>query len=320
MSLALDEAWKYQGLTYPNPAVGALILLDGTIIALQAHKEAGSPHAEVLACQEAYAKLTHDNQILELTHSNEIHEYLYDNHNNLFANATIYTTLEPCNHTGKTPPCSRLLQILGFERVVIGAKDYHDIASGGDKALNNVEYIAQEEATHLIHPFELWQNKRFVFFKWAQSANGVIDGGQISSPESKKLVHQLRDKIDLIVIGGNTVREDHPTLDAREVEGKAPDVLIYSKSNDFDMSIPLFNVEGRRVHISDSLDILDEYNFIMIEGVDTLMEATKGVTNYYLRFTSKEHKSGRVIELPFALKPVHQREIGDDTLEWLIKE
>ena len=76
----------------------------------------------------------------------------------------------------------------------------------------------------------------------------------------------MRDKCDLLVIGGESVRVDRPTLDARLIDGKAPDILIYSRSSDFDKSIPLFSVKGRKVMVSDSLDEIKNYKNIMIEG------------------------------------------------------
>ena len=296
MSLAINEAWKYQGLTYPNPAVGAVITLENKILAIKAHKRAGEPHAEVLATQEAYYQLTNDKAILELSDSSQIHEYLNKNHNDIFKNATIYTTLEPCNHYGKTPPCSLLLKTLKFKNVVIGSRDNGEEAKGGALSLPS-RFIMTDECDKLLEPFTRWSENQFIFFKYAQNINGVIDGGYISLPESLKHVHALRERCDLLIIGGNTVRSDHPTLDARLVEGKAPDILIYSHKDNFDREIPLFKVPNRKVTISNNIsEVIDGYKFIMIEGGSGMLEATKDIVTHYLIYQAPKLRVGKTIE------------------------
>ena len=101
--MAIDAAWQFQGLTYPNPAVGCTIVQNGVVIAVGAHSKAGAPHAEVMALKEAYLALSKDILIEPLTISADIHNYLLKHHNNLFNSCDIYTTLEPCSHVGKTP-------------------------------------------------------------------------------------------------------------------------------------------------------------------------------------------------------------------------
>ena len=296
MSLALEEAWKYQGLTYPNPAVGAVIVIDDRLLAIKAHKKAGAPHAEVLACQEAYFQLTNDKAILELTDSAEIHTYLTAHHNDIFKNATIYTTLEPCNHYGKTPPCSLLLKTLKFKSVVIGSRDTGEEAKGGALNLPS-RFVMSEKCDQLLEPFRRWSEGQFIFFKYAQNLNGVIDGGYISSSESLAHVHALRDKCDLLIIGGNTVRADRPTLDARLVAGKAPDILIYSHEDNFDREIPLFGVPNRKVVVSNNLhENIKEYKFIMVEGGSGMLEATKDIVSHYLIYQASKTRIGKVME------------------------
>ena len=294
MRLALNEAWKYQGLTYPNPAVGCVILSkSGEILAVEAHKKAGLPHAEVEALKSAYFTLSGDEKILELTESAQIHNYLLQNHNNCFNGAAIFTTLEPCSHVGKTPSCATLISKLNIKKLIVGSLDSNEVASGGNKIVENagveVKYgVMQKECEDLLLPFKLWQKNRFVFFKWAQRLNGTIDGGVISSHESRAKVHAMRDVCDLLVIGGNSVRVDRPTLDARLVNGKAPDILILSKSHDFDKTIPLFSVENRDVTISDNFDILSNYKNIMIEGGEGMFEYSKDIVDCYLSFISPQ--------------------------------
>jgi len=235
MHLALKEAWKYQGLTYPNPAVGCTVVgANGEILAVEAHHKAGEPHAEVNALKSAYYKLTNDNYILALHESVDIHTHLLSNHNNIFKNVTLYSTLEPCSHFGKTPSCARLISELGIKNVFVGSYDTNQKAKNGNMILqmNSCEVyteILKKECDALLLPFQKTLDDNFVFFKWAQRLNATTDGGTISSKESRENVHAMRDVCDLLVIGGNTVRIDRPTLDARLVNGKAPDILIVSQ-------------------------------------------------------------------------------------------
>lgn len=292
MKLALNEAWKYQGLTYPNPAVGCCIVGNhGEILSVEAHKKAGKPHAEVEALKKAYFQLSQDDAILELEESVDIHNYLLKNHNNYFANISLYTTLEPCSHVGKTPSCASLISLLGIKKVYVGSYDTNEIASGGNaivqKSGAEVENeLLRQECDALLAPFKAFSKEQFVFFKWAQRLNGTTDEGTISSATSRKHVHALRDKCDLLVIGGNTVRLDRPTLDARLVNGKAPDVLILSNTKEFDTTIPLFNVPNRVVHVESDFSKIKEYKNIMIEGSAKMYELTRDIVDYYLCYVA----------------------------------
>lgn len=294
MTLALREAWKYQGLTYPNPAVGCVVVAqNGAILAIEAHRKAGAPHAEVEALKAAYHKLTCDEIILNLTNSADIHTYLLQNHNNCFNGVTVFTTLEPCSHIGKTPSCANLLSKLGIKKLFVGSNDSHVVASGGSQIVKNAgvevqEHLMEKECDALLKPFKLSQEKQFVFFKWAQRLDGSVDGGVISSQSSRKLVHAMRDVCDLLVIGGSTVRIDRPTLDARLVSGKAPDVLILSRGKEFDTTIPLFSVPDREVMIADSFEAIKGYKNIMIEGGREMFELSKEFVDYYLCFVSPQ--------------------------------
>ncbi len=325
MNLALQEAWKYQGITYPNPAVGAVIVdKNGKILSISAHKKQGTPHAELNATKEAYLALRGDDYLRDLTDPSQIHSYLLQNHNNLFKNCKIYVTLEPCNHFGSTPPCSLLLLTLGFSEVIIGSVEENPKAVGGINRLKQngmkVRYgVLKEKCDLLLYPFKKWQRDRFVFFKIATNLNGSYDTGTISSQGSREYVHKLRDKIDLLIIGGDTVRKDRPLLDSRLIDGKAPDILIYSKQKIFDKSIALFGIKDRKVFISNSLDITKNYNFIMIEGGDKMLKATKSITNWYLFFIAPTIKKGSFMTTPLSFKPLYRQDIEGDTMIWLDK-
>ena len=322
MNEAIKEAWKYQGLTYPNPAVGALISDKfGSILSCKAHTKAGAPHAEVEVIKDAYYRLTQDEKIQKLENSSEIHNYLIENHNDIFKNYTLHVTLEPCNHYGKTPPCSHLIKELKFKKVVIGKRDANPKAVGGAEYLRKhgikVDILDNhEECEDLLLPFIRWQEQNFVFFKLAMSLNGVIDGGLITSKNSRELVHRFRDKCDLLVIGGNTVRIDRPTLDSRLCNGKAPDVLIYSKRDDFDKTISLFNVENRKVFIDNNFEILQEYKNIMIEGGIGMLNATKNIVDLYAIFRSPNFKIGNHPDINLKLENISQRQVKRDNLCW----
>lgn len=300
MNLALKEAWKYQGLTYPNPAVGCVVVgKNGELLAINAHKKAGEAHAEVLALKDAYLKLTNDIIITNISASHEIHNYLLINHNNCFADISLYTTLEPCAHVGKTPSCASLIASLGIKKVYVGSLDSNKEAAEGNLILSDAgteieNKVLKRECDNLLTPFLRWTNNNFVFFKWAQRLNATTDEGIISSKESRKHVHAMRSLCDLIVIGGNTVRTDRPTLDARLVDGKAPDVLIISKRNDFDRTIPLFHVEGRNVFIYDNFSKLHAYKNVMIEGGSKMFELSREYIDLYLCYIAPKFggKSG----------------------------
>jgi len=326
MKLALKEAWKYQLITYPNPSVGALLLdKNGRILSVEAHKKAGFPHAEVEALKSAFLKVSADNalnkRLNELENSSEIHKFLIENHNSMFEECAMYVTLEPCKHYGKTPPCASLLSELGLKKIFIGSSDPSDEAGGGEKIIKsaNIDVVAgilKEECDLLLEPFKLWSRKNFIFFKHAQSIGGTIDGGYISSDETLDFVHRLRDKIDLIAVGGNTVRTDRPTLDARRAGGRAPDVLIYSKTKNFDADIPLFSVKNRNVYIENDLEILDKYRFVMIEGGGNMFEAVKDKVDWHLILLSGKCKIGITFNVQCKEKILHTEAIGSDMLIW----
>uniref|UniRef100_UPI004048CCDB bifunctional diaminohydroxyphosphoribosylaminopyrimidine deaminase/5-amino-6-(5-phosphoribosylamino)uracil reductase RibD n=1 Tax=Aliarcobacter sp. TaxID=2321116 RepID=UPI004048CCDB len=323
MKLAIDEAWKYQFLTYPNPAVGCVVVKDGKLLSIEAHQEAGMPHAEVNALKSAYLEY-YPNSVLKTTKtSQEIHNYLLDNHNNFFNDCTIYVTLEPCNHVGKTPSCANLLSVLKPKKIVIAHEDMNKDASGGIKTLNlaNINVVVgcmRKEASDLLYPFIKWSTSTFIFFKMAQTLNGCIDGS-ISSKMSQLYVHTLRDKIDLLLIGGNTVRIDKPTLDARYIFGKAPDVMIYSKNKVFDTNIPLFNVLNRRVTISDDLFKLLDYKFVMVEGTYTLIDLLKEKLDFIVLIVNPKIRKGINVlnDINIDFEIIHENFIGKEKIMYL---
>ncbi len=325
MQLALDAAWRYQGLTFPNPAVGACVVgVHGEILALNAHQKAGEAHAEVLALRDAYTALSGDETIAKEHNAYLLHDYLKTHHKGCFKDTTLYVTLEPCAHVGKTPSCTSLIVALGIAAVVIAHDDPNLVAAGGTTALKNAAIdvtcnVLHEKAAALLLPFSSWQHKAFVLFKWAQRLDGTIDGGIISSQASRRHVHALRNVCDLLVIGGNTVRLDRPTLDARMVDGKAPDVLIYSHHDDFDRSIALFNVPERKVYVESSLQRIELYQNVLVEGGSGMYEALKSRLDCCLAFISPKSGGGTMSFLsePEVFEPLHVSQMQDDLMLWM---
>ena len=323
MKLAIDEAWKYQLLTYPNPAVGCVVVKNDKLLSIEAHKESGLPHAEVNALKEAFLNENKNSVIGTLKSSHEIHDFLLKNHDGFFNDCEIYVTLEPCNHVGKTPSCANLLSVLKPKRVIVSVKDPNKIASGGLETLLNQNIdvrlgVLEKEGYNLLLPFISWQNKTSIFFKMAQTLNGSIDG-KISSNRALAYVHTLRDKIDLLVIGGNTVRIDKPTLDARYILGNNPDILIYSKNKMFDKNIPLFKVPNRKVLISDDLFKLLDYKFVMVEGTYNLLDKLKEKIDFIILLISPKIRMGNnaLNEINIDFEIVHENYIGEEKIMFL---
>ena len=274
MQLALDKAWEYQGLTYPNPAVGAVVTLNGKILAIEAHQKAGTSHAEVLALLKAYESLSQTTIKFDVLDAKKAHQFLLTLPPKFFSECSIYVTLEPCSHEGLTPSCASLLQSLVLAKVVIGIRDPIEGHDGGLQKLKNASVgILEEECSALLEPFMIWQKRAFVLFKLAQTSNGRIGGGYLSSQASLTHVHRLREVCDTLLIGGNTVRKDRPTLDCRFTEGRAPHVMIYSKQDNFDRDIPLFSIKNREVNIGDDIDFLTKPSFVMVEGGEGMLNA-----------------------------------------------
>ncbi|MFY9093201.1 riboflavin biosynthesis protein RibD, partial [Aliarcobacter butzleri] len=264
------------------------------------------------------------NSILKTKNSSfDIHQFLLQNHNGFFNDCEIYVTLEPCNHIGKTPSCANLLKELKPKRVIISVKDPNKQATGGLETLKNENIdvtlgILEKDGLNLILPFISWQNKSCIFFKMAQTLNGSIDG-KISSNRALAYVHTLRDKIDLLVIGGNSVRIDKPTLDTRYIQGKNPDIFIYSKNKVFDNNIPLFKIPNRKVLISDDLYKLLDYKFIMIEGVYNLLDKLKERIDFFILIISPKIRKGQnaLNEIDLDFEIIHENFIGEDKIVFL---
>ncbi len=319
MQQAIDTAWHYQLLTYPNPAVGAVVVCDGQIVAIEAHRKAGTSHAEVLALVAAYEQLSGEGVDFDPMDATTAHDFLRGLPEGFFGRCTIYVTLEPCSHSGKTPSCANLLAELRLERVVIAIPDPITEHGGGIRRLKNPTMgVLEDAARDLIAPFLIWRERAFVVFKIAQTLNGRIGGGYLSSRTSLEHVHKIRSVVDHLLIGGNTARTDRPTLDSRFViEGRAPDVMIYSRRNDLDRSIPLFGVSGRHVAVSNSLDNLDKPSLILVEGGGGMLKAMHGHIDWMLTYLTPKLSDNEITyNTPSTLRFLHAEKMGVDMMIW----
>lgn len=207
MGLALDEARKGLGRTSPNPCVGAVVVKAGRIISRGYHKKAGTPHAEVHALRSAGAEAK---------------------------GATMYVTLEPCNHTGKTPPCSHAIVEGGVARVVVGMEDPNPLVDG-----TGIEYleahgvevstgVMRQECIEINRPFikHITTSLPLVAMKAGISLDGKITyqkgySGWLTGPESSQYSHGLRNTYDAILVGIETVLIDDPVLTTRLADSEA---------------------------------------------------------------------------------------------------
>ncbi|ELK3774124.1 bifunctional diaminohydroxyphosphoribosylaminopyrimidine deaminase/5-amino-6-(5-phosphoribosylamino)uracil reductase RibD [Campylobacter jejuni] len=315
MNLALNEAWKYQFLTYPNPAVGCVILdKNGKILAIKAHEKAGLAHAELNAITHAFKSLRPEISLPK--EANALHEFICKNHQGVFKDSIAFVTLEPCSHQGKTPPCAKLFSKLGFKKIFISVKDGNKIASGGAEFLKKqgieLEFdILKEEGKKLLKPFLKWQKGQFKLFKLALSMNGSPFGKIVSNELSRAYAHKIRAVIDLLVVGGETIRKDHPILDARLCKAKAPNLCILSRQNidNFDKNIPLFKVPNRQIYTQ----IPSEAKFLMYEGGENFLEIFKDEIDMFLIFQSSSLNDEKNVTIPLNFKPLYRNFLGSDT-------
>jgi diaminohydroxyphosphoribosylaminopyrimidine deaminase / 5-amino-6-(5-phosphoribosylamino)uracil reductase len=222
MRAALREAAKGLGRTSPNPAVGAVIVRNGRVVARGHHARAGGPHAEVVALRAAGARAR---------------------------GADLYTTLEPCDHFGRTPPCSRAILDAGVKRVFVGSSDPNPLVNGKGLArlraagVQVVPDVLGEECDDLNAPwFRYIRDRRpFVTLKAAVTLDGRIatrtgDSRWVTGEEARRWVHRLRDRVDAVLVGSGTARADDPLLTARLPGGRGRDPLRVVL--DTDLSLP----------------------------------------------------------------------------------
>ncbi len=293
----IELAEKALGRTYPNPLVGSVIVHNGRIIGEGFHQKAGEPHAEINAI----------NSIKE--------EERY-----LIPESTIYVSLEPCAHFGKTPPCALKIVELGFKKVVIGAMDSHDKVNGKgkkiitDAGIEVVSGILEDECRALNKRFFTYHERKrpYIILKWAESADGLMDKDfkptQISNSLSKQYVHQMRSEEHAILIGKNTALHDNPSLTVREVEGRNPIRILI----DFNLEVPddfnIFNNEAETIIVSSVKDgQRNNLTYIKIEKEDSLRPILDKL--YELQIQSVIIEGGR-----FTLQQFIDQNLWDEAL------
>ena len=232
MRLALREAKKGQGRTSPNPTVGAVVVRNNQVVGKGYHRRAGDHHAEVNALHDAGA---------------------------LARDATIYVTLEPCNHTGRTPPCTQAIMRAGIRRVVIGMADPNSQVAGGGADFLASQGVAvttgvlEKACLRLNRPFlkHVTLGMPWVILKAGMSLDGRIavasgQSGWITGEKSRRMVHRLRDRFDAILVGIGTAQVDDPSLTTRltQVRGRDPLRVVLDSKLQLDPTCKMLHQES----------------------------------------------------------------------------
>lgn len=274
MDIALKEAKKGLGFTSPNPLVGALIVKEGKILSKGYHHKFGMAHAEI----DAMSKLS----------------------TNDLEGSTMYVTLEPCCHYGKTPPCTEAIIKNKLKKVVIAIEDVDPRVKGKSiKILQNagieVEVGIRREAAYGINSiffFYKRNNRPYIVLKAALTLDGKIathnyNSKWISNEKSRQFVHHLRSKLKAIAIGKNTILNDKPRLNCRldGFENKPIDKIVFSHSNDESLFDSFARNEGKNFIINDNIISNKEefYKFCDVNYIDSvLIEGGSKVYSWFI--------------------------------------
>jgi diaminohydroxyphosphoribosylaminopyrimidine deaminase/5-amino-6-(5-phosphoribosylamino)uracil reductase len=256
------------GTTYPNPLVGSVIVYNDEIIGEGWHRKSGEPHAEVNAINSVKDK-------------------------SLLSKATIYVSLEPCSHFGKTPPCCDLIIANKIPNVVIGTIDpFAKVAGTGIKKLiengkNVTVGILEDECNELNKRFFTFHTKKrpYIILKWAESTDGFIAPLSketqkpvwITNEYSRQLVHKWRSEEQAILVGTNTVIDDNPSLTTRDWTGNNPIRIVLDQNNRISKESHIFDNQAKTLSISkdtinfDNNIALEISNFLFNEGIQSLI-------------------------------------------------
>lgn len=261
----IELARKALGKTYPNPLVGSVIVHNGKIIGEGYHHKAGENHAEINAINSVKNK-------------------------ELIPESTIYVSLEPCAHYGKTPPCALKIKELGFKKVVIGAMDSHDKVNGKgkkiiqDAGIEAVSGILEKECIELNKRFFTYHEKKrpYIILKWAESGDGFLDKDfkptAVSNSLVNQFVHQFRADEHAILVGTQTALNDNPSLTVRNAEGVNPVRILI----DFDLKVPahfnIYNNDSKTLVLNSVKEGIENHiQFIKINKDDFLPELMKAL-------------------------------------------
>jgi len=236
MQRCLELARLGTGWTAPNPMVGCVIVKDNEIIGEGYHKTFGEPHAEV-------------NAINSLKDKSQLE------------GATVYVSLEPCSHFGKTPPCADLLITSNVKTVVVACRDTNPAVAGKGidrlrkAGIEVIEGVLETESRALNKRFFTFHEKQrpFVILKWAQTLDGYLDKKRsnsdlgvnwISQPETKALVHKWRGEEQSILVGKNTIINDNPSLTVRSYKGKNPVRIVIDSQLQIGGDVNIYSAES----------------------------------------------------------------------------
>ncbi|MEL6937645.1 MAG: bifunctional diaminohydroxyphosphoribosylaminopyrimidine deaminase/5-amino-6-(5-phosphoribosylamino)uracil reductase RibD [Cyanobacteria bacterium J06598_1] len=224
-----ELAAQAAGHTAPNPLVGSVIVQGNEVVGEGFHPKAGDPHAEIFALRAAGDRAQ---------------------------GATLYVNLEPCNHTGRTPPCSEAIIAAGVQRVVIGMRDPNPQAEGGVEKLRaaGIEVrvgVEESRCEQLNEAFvhRVREQRPFGILKYAMTLDGKIatttgHSAWVSGPESRQQVHRLRSRCDAVIVGGNTVRKDNPNLTSHGEGTHNPLRVVMSRRLDLPTAANLWDVSA----------------------------------------------------------------------------
>jgi diaminohydroxyphosphoribosylaminopyrimidine deaminase/5-amino-6-(5-phosphoribosylamino)uracil reductase len=262
MQRCIDLAQLGIGLVSPNPMVGAVVVLDSVIIGEGYHHKYGEAHAEVNAINQVFSNFSDATDLLD--------------------QSTLYVSLEPCAHYGKTPPCADLIIKHRIPRVVVGCRDPFEQVNG--KGTEKLREAGIEVITGVLEKECLWLNRRFftrvqkhrpyIILKWAQTADGFFapdDNSQhwITGPESRRLVHQWRSGEDAILVGKNTAAIDNPQLNVRYAPGRSPKRVVIDRRLELNKSLNLFDQSVETLIFNEvKTDIEGKNKYIALEDFD----------------------------------------------------
>ena len=264
MSRCIQLAQLGLGSVAPNPMVGALLVYGGKIIGEGYHKKYGEWHAEV-------------NCINSVDEENR----------SLIEKSTMYVSLEPCSHYGKTPPCADLILKNKIGNVVIGCQDiYKEVAGQGIQRLkqagvNVAVGILEKECIQLNKRFFTFHEKKrpYVILKWAQTADAKVgtendERTLISNDYSNRLVHKWRSEEDAIMVGTRTALKDDPSLTTRLWKGKNPIRIVIDKNLKLPLDLKLFSEESKTIVINNTKNSAEQnIQYIKIEEGNIIKNA-----------------------------------------------
>jgi diaminohydroxyphosphoribosylaminopyrimidine deaminase/5-amino-6-(5-phosphoribosylamino)uracil reductase len=234
MQRCIELAELGTGAVSPNPMVGAVVVFNDKIIGEGYHHKYGETHAEVNAINQVVSNFSDSSELLK--------------------QSTIYVSLEPCAHYGKTPPCADLIIRHQIPKVIVGCRDPFNQVDG--KGIEKLKDAGIDVTVGVLEKECQWLNRRFftrvqkhrpyVILKWAQTADGFFapdDNSQhwITGMESRKLVHQWRGEEDAVLIGKNTAAIDNPQLNVRYAQGRAPKRVVIDRKLELNQNLNIFD-------------------------------------------------------------------------------